>query len=149
MPSPSFTVSIEIRAQPDTVFAYISNLSKHGEWAANELRVQAVDDSPSGVGKKYRSEANARGSEFHAELIITEFSAPNIFAFSGSDETGKFSHRFALEKIAQGTRVTRTANFDLSLSQYIFYLIAFNSVRMPAARRALERLRENVENARL
>lgn len=148
VPSPSFTVSTEIRAEPHTVFVYVSNLTKHGEWAANELRVEAIENSPIAVGKKYRSYANARGREFHADLIVTEYNAPNVFAFSGSDETGKFSHRFTLEKIPEGTRVTRTVNFDLSLLEYIFYLMALNRVRLPAARGALERLKEKVENAR-
>ncbi len=147
MPSPTFTVSTNIRAQPDAVFAPISDLTKHGEWAANELRVEPVDSAPLGVGKKYRSFANARGREFHAELMVTECTAPNVFAFSGSDETGKFSHRFTLEKIAEGTRVTRTVSFELSLSQYAFYLMMLNRVRLPAARGALERLKERLEKS--
>lgn len=140
MPTPSFSVSIEIRAEPDAVFAYVSDLSKHGEWAGNELRVEPIDNSPIAVGKKYRSDANARGREFHAELVVTDFSAPNVFAFSGRDETGNFSHRFTVEKIAEGTRVTRTVHFDLSLGQYIFYLVTLRSVRLPAAHAALENL---------
>ncbi len=122
------------------VFAYVSDLAKHGEWAGNELRVEPIDNSPIGVGKKYRSYANVRGREFHADLMVTEFSPPTGFAFAGSDETGKFSHRFAFEKIENGTRVTRTVRFDLSLGQYIFYLFALNRVRLPVARAALENL---------
>jgi uncharacterized protein YndB with AHSA1/START domain len=140
MPTPSFSVSTEIRAELDAVFAYVSDLAKHGEWAGNELRVDALDDSPIGVGKKYRSHANARGRAFHADLVVTEFSAPNVFAFAGSDETGKFSHRFTFEKIENGTRVTRTVRFDLSLGQYLFYLATLQRVRLPAARAALEKL---------
>ncbi len=142
MPTPSFSVSIEIRAEPKAVFAYVSDLSKHGEWAGNELRVEPIDSSPIGVGKKYRSFANARGREFHADLTVTEFSPPNVFAFAGGDETGKFSHRFTLERIENRTRVTRTVNFDLSLGQYIFYLMALNRVRLPVAKVALEKLKE-------
>lgn len=140
MLSPSFSVSTEIRAEPDAVFAYVSDLSKHGEWAGNELRVEPIDNSPIAVGKKYRSDANARGRAFHADLGVTEFSPPTIFAFSGSDETGKFSHRFAFEKIVDGTRVMRTVYFDLSLGQYIFYLLTLNRVRLPVARAALKNL---------
>lgn len=148
MPSPSFTVSTEIFADQRALFAYVSDLSKHGEWAGNELRVEPLDDSPTGVGKKYRSYANARGRDFHADLIVTEYSAPNIFAFGGSDETGKFSHRFTFEKMEGRTRVTRTVNFDLSLAQYAFYLLALNRVRLPAARSALEKLKEKLESPR-
>lgn len=143
MPSPTFSVSTEINAAPDAVFAYVADLAKHGEWAANELRVEPVDNAPLGGGKKYRSVANARGRDFHADLVVTEYNPPTAFAFSGTDETGKFSHRFTFEKTGQGTRVTRTVNFNLSLSQYLFYLIALNSVRLPAARAALNKLQEH------
>lgn len=145
MPTPTFSVSTEIRAERDALFAYVSDLSKHGEWAGNELRVEPIDNSPLAVGKKYRSDANARGREFHADLGVTEFASPTIFAFSGSDETGKFSHRFAFAKIADGTRVMRTVYFDLSLGQYIFYVVTLRSVRLPAARKALERLKKRLE----
>lgn len=140
MPSPTFSVSTEINAPPEAVFAYVSDLSKHGEWAGNELRVEPVDASPISVGKKYSSYANARGREFHADLVVTEYNPPTAFAFSGSDETGKFAHRFTFEKIGQGTRVTRTVSFDLTLSQYVFYLGMLNSVRLPVARAALAKL---------
>ena len=145
MPSPTFSVSTEIRAEPNAVFAYVSDLSKHGEWAGNELRVEPRDDSPLGIRKKYRSYANARARAFHADLLVTEFSAPTVFAFSGSDETGTFSHRFTFEKIENRTRVTRTVNFDLSLGQYIFYLMMLNRVRLPVAKKALEKLKERLE----
>lgn len=145
MPSPSFSVSIEIRAERNAVFEYVSDLSKHGEWAGNALRVEPIDDAPIGVGKKYRSYASARGREFHAELVITEFSRPNVFAFSGSDETGKFLHRFTFENIENRTRVTREIHFDLSLPQYAFYLLALNRVRMPMARKAMQRLNSKLE----
>mgnify|MGYP000306514917 CR=1 FL=1 len=86
--------------------------------AGNELRVEPRDDSPLGVGKKYRSYANARGREFHADLLVTAFSAPTVFAFSGGDEAGTFSHCFTFEKkIENRTRATRTVDFDLSLKQ--------------------------------
>ena len=145
VPAPTFTVSATIRAAPETVFAYVADLSTHGEWAGNALRVEPLDDAPVGVGKKYRSSATARGREFHAVLTVTEYSAPNVFGFSGSDETGKFSHRFTFEKIADGTRVTRTVSFDLSLAQYAFYLVTLHRVRLPAARTALEKLKQQLE----
>jgi uncharacterized protein YndB with AHSA1/START domain len=145
MPSPSFSVSTEIRAEPDMVFAYVSDLSKHGEWAGNELRVEPVDDAPIGVGKRYRSYAQARGREFHAELQVTEYAPPGAFAFVGADETGRFKHRFTFEKVGDRTRVSRTVDFELSLAQYMFYLIALNRVRLPAAQVALSRLKEQIE----
>lgn len=145
VPIPTFTVSTEIRAAPETVFAYVADLSTHGEWAGNALRVEPLDNSSIAVGKKYRSYAKAREREFHADLVVTEIFAPNLLAFSGRDETGKFSHRFTFEKIAEGTRVTRMVQFDLSLVQYMFYLVTLHRVRLPAARMALAKLKQQLE----
>lgn len=145
MLTPAFSAAIEIHAAPEAVFAYVADPARHGEWSANELRVEPVDDSAVGVGKKYRSHALARGRAFHAEWSVTEFSPPTLFAFSGKDETGRFSHRFVFEKIADGTRVTRTVKFDLSLPQYVFYLATLNRVRLPAAKAALSKLMQQLE----
>jgi uncharacterized protein YndB with AHSA1/START domain len=141
MPSPSFSVSTDVHAVPATVFAYVSDLTKHPEWAANDLDIKAADNAPLGVSKRYASYANVRGREFHASLQVTAYDPPTHFAFSGKDETGNFAHDFQFEKITDGTRVTRTVRFNLSLSQYLFYLIALNSVRLPAARAALDKLK--------
>lgn len=145
MPTPSFAVSTEIRAAPETVFAYVSDLSKHGAWAANDLRVEPRDNTPLSVGKKYKSTATVGGRDFHAALQITAYDPPRVFAFSGSDETGTFSHRFMFDPVENRTRVTRTVSFDLSLPQYAFYLLALNRVRLPAAHKALGRLKERLE----
>lgn len=141
MPTPSFSVSTDIHSDPETVFAYVSDLSKHGGWAANELHIEPLDNTPLGVGKQYRSHAVVGGRSFDAAPQITAYAPPTLFAFSGQDNTGKFAHRFTFEKIPNGTRVTRQVRFDLSLPQYLFYLVALNHVRLPAARAALDRLK--------
>lgn len=148
MPTPSFSVSTEIRAEPGAVFAYVSDLSKHGEWAANELRVESLDGAPIRAGSKYRSHAVARGRVFDAALTVTEYTPPSIFAFAGKDTTGTFAHRFTFEKIQDRTKVTRRVSFELSLPQYLFYLLTLNRVRLPAARGALERLKSRLEESR-
>jgi hypothetical protein len=148
MRTPSFSVSTEIRADPRAVFDYVSDLSKHGEWAANELRIERLDGGPIGAGATYRSHAVVRGRAFEAELTVTDYDPPLVFAFAGRDTTGTFAHRFVLEKIETRTKVTRRVGFELSLPEYMFYLLTLNRVRLPAARGALERLKERLELSR-
>ena len=45
MPGTKAKYSVFIDAKPDDVFAYVSDLSKHGEWADDPLQITAVDDS--------------------------------------------------------------------------------------------------------
>lgn len=148
MQTPSFSVSTEIRAEPGAVFAYVSDLSKHGEWAANELRIEPVDGPVIRAGAKYRSHAVVRGRVFDAELTVTEYNPPGVFGLTGKDTTGTFAHLFTFEKIENRTKVTRRVSFELSLPQYLFYLLTLNRVRLPAARAALERLKTRMEESR-
>ena len=37
---------IEVNAKPEDVFAYISDLTKHGEWSENEIGRVIVDRVP-------------------------------------------------------------------------------------------------------
>jgi hypothetical protein len=61
------------------------------------------------------------------------------------DETGKFSHRCTFTRIAEGTRVTRAVQFDLSVAQYGFYLVTLKRVRLSAVRAALAKLKQQLE----
>ena len=145
MPSPKLGVEQFVSAEPATVFAHISDLTTHGAWAANDLSIEAADDSELAVGKRYRSHAKVGNLEFDAELIVTEFDVPNAFGFSGNDRTGGFAHRFVVKPAENGAVVSREITFDLTLKQYLFYLLTYYPVRLPAARKALARLKEQLE----
>jgi hypothetical protein len=44
--------SVFINARPEDVSSYVSDLSKHGEWAADPLEITPVDDSEVAVAKR-------------------------------------------------------------------------------------------------
>ena len=146
MPQASFTVSIFINAAPAEIFAYVSDLTRHGEWAANELQVRAVDDALLATGKRYRSHAIVRGNEFDAELQVKAYQPPTRFVFSGQDNTGKFQHTFTFTPANSGTRVERHVDFDLTSRQFLFYLAMLYPVRLPAANLALRLLKQRLEH---
>ena len=147
MPTASLSASIDINAKPETVFAYVSDLTEHAEWSANPLKVEALSANPIGVGSAYRSSATVRNLTFTAELRVTEYQAPTRFGFSGQDSTGKFSHRFTLTPINSGTQVTRQINFTLSFRQWLRFWILYFPVRKPAAHKALHLLKQQLEKS--
>ena len=45
--------SINIQAPVDQVFEAMSDLTRHGKWAAHDLEINAVGDGPAQVGSEY------------------------------------------------------------------------------------------------
>ena len=82
---------------------------------------------------------------FDAELAVTEYSPSSRFAFRGADSTGSFVHTFQFNAVADGTEVTRTADFDLSVYLWIRFWVLYLPVRKPAGDRALENLKTHFE----
>jgi uncharacterized protein YndB with AHSA1/START domain len=144
---PAFSLSTEIHAPPDRVFAVVADLTTHGRWSGNPLDVTAVDSSPVQVGSRYRSHATVRGIPFQAELTVTEYEPPHSFAFSGVDSTAQFTHRFTIQPGESGfTHLTRTVTLHTSPTQYVLFLVRFRLIMLPANQQALARLKTLIES---
>lgn len=137
----ALTVSTTLPASPERVFAEVADLTRHPAWAANPLAITAVDATPLGVGKHYQSAATVNGLKFNAQLQITIYEPTTRFGFRGTDSTGDFEHLFTFAPHGDGTRVTRHITFDLTPSQWVMYWLLYYPVRLPAAQKALARLR--------
>ena len=145
MPFASFSASITIQAAPEIVFAYISELTRHSEWASDPVHIVAISDGTVGVGSRYRSEAQSHGINFQTELMVTEYDPPLRFGFSGSDTTGKFSHEFNLTPQPGGTLLHRKINFNATLFQWLTFMVVLYPVRIPSAKRTLQNLKQRLE----
>ncbi len=145
MPTATFGASIDINVGPEAVFAYVADMSKHGEWAANPLQIEAVSSDPCAVGSWYRSNAEFNGVHIHAKFQVTEYQPPSRFGFAGEDSTGKFEHLFTFQARNGGTRLERRVRFNLTVAQWLMFLALLYPVRIPAARKALRLLKDRLE----
>lgn len=145
MPSASIHTEIIIHASPQKVFEYVSDLTRHGEWTADTVQVIALSAGQITVGSRYRSTAQSRGITFNAEIEITEYNPPKSFTFTGSDQSGKFSHRFTFEQHADGTLLKRQTQLGANLIQTPIFLIALYPLRVLAAKKALRLLKQKIE----
>ncbi len=136
---PSYSASIDVAAPADAVYAYVADLTRHGEWSADPLEISA-----SGEGR-FRSATRSKGKEITAELSVVEQRAPERFSFEAVDLTGRWRHDFAFEPSAAGTRVTRRISGSLSGAQLALYWLVLLPVKKPNAKRALQRLKERME----
>lgn len=141
----SFRVQTIIKAAPEAIFPLLADLTRHGEWSANPVQIEAVTKGTPQVGSVYRSAAQVNNLHFSAELTVNEYQPPLSFAFTGKDETGIFKHQFRLSPEPNGTRVERRVSFELSFRQWLMYCLLLFPVRLPAAQKALRRLKEYVE----
>jgi uncharacterized protein YndB with AHSA1/START domain len=145
MPTASFSVEIWIKASVEEVFAYVSDLTRHTEWADNPLEITPVTGGAPGLGSRYRSAAQSHGVNFYTELVVTVFEPPRLFGFGGADSTGEFSHEFSFSASKDGTLVKRRITFQTTFSQWLMYLVVLYPVRRPSAMRTLRRLKKRLE----
>ena len=145
MPKVSLIVSTTINANPEVVFAYVADLTRHGEWSANQLTIEAVSTSPIRIGSLYRSTAEVRRITISAELRVSQYLAPLRFGFDGQDLTGNFSHLFTFMPFNNGTKVVRQINFTLSLQQWLMFWVLYFPVRRPALKKSLRLLKQRLE----
>ncbi len=145
MPRASFTVSTVIKVPLEQVFVYVSDLTRHGEWASDPVQIVPLSEGSISVGSRYRSTAQSHGVTFHSELEVTECIPPTRFAFVGEDSTGRVNHSFAFQSTDHGTLVKRQMQFDVNLLQWLAYLAVVYPVRIPSARRTLQLLKERLE----
>ncbi len=146
MPGTKGKYSVVINAKPEDVFAYVSDLSKHGEWADNPLEITPEDDSEIAVGKKYKSTAEFRGGTVEGGQTITEYDAPNKFAFHVEDSTSKHDHTFTFTADGDGTLMERTAVGQWPFGTWLLAAtIAPMMIGKPMMRRAFENLKGKLE----
>jgi uncharacterized protein YndB with AHSA1/START domain len=109
------TYRIVIDAQPETVFAYVSDLTRHPEWSGGRLRIEALSSDPIAVGSQYRSHGDvAVQKDRPNQLRVTEYQPPTRFAFVAQDpDFGEVPHEFTFKSQAGGTLLERTVTVTL------------------------------------
>jgi uncharacterized protein YndB with AHSA1/START domain len=145
MPRVAFTVGTPVSAPLEEIFAYVSDLTRHGEWASDPVQIVPLSEGPIRVGSRYRSTAQSHGVTFHSELEVTECTPPTRFAFVGEDATGRVDHLFTFQSIDHGTLVKRRMQFDVNVVQWLAYLVVVYPVRIPSAKRTLQLLKDRLE----
>jgi uncharacterized protein YndB with AHSA1/START domain len=103
------TFSVEIDRSAAEVFAYIADITRHGEWSPAELRIEPLAPGrPVAVGEKYRSFGFTGPKQFENLVEITELEPDRRFGFSAhTTKFGTFRHTFVLTPVLTGVQVDR------------------------------------------
>jgi len=97
-----------IHTTPDAVFTYLSDLTRHGEWAGNP-GLEVVQTSPGAVmpGATFQSRGSQFGIRMEDELKVIDFQPPLRFAFESTGRGGVYRHVIEFEPADGGVFVTK------------------------------------------
>ena len=96
-----FRKETTIQKSPEEVFAYISDMARHGEWGGHELEVTKTSDGPIGVGSTFSSLAKQFGTQ-REQQTVTEYLPGRRFVFEATGALGLARHTFELAPSADG-----------------------------------------------
>jgi uncharacterized protein YndB with AHSA1/START domain len=97
-----------INASDAAVFAYVSDISKHGEWAAHHLEVTPKSSGPVEVGSAYETVGHQFGEQ-PGTVTITELVPNSKIVYESDGKVGHFRHGFVIKDNGDGTSlVTKT-----------------------------------------
>ena len=92
--------SIVVEVPAATIYDYVSDLTRHPEWAAHPMQMTAT-----GPGEA-RSLVNVKGMPIKAKVKIVEEMRPTLLAYECTDLNGHYRWTFDLEPMGDSTRVT-------------------------------------------
>lgn len=127
----SNSVSLDISAPPEKVFAYLADFTHHAEWSTNVKKIVLVRGETGRVGAEYEAmEDIPRPMTTFAR--ITELRAPNLIAWESTDKrVFRTNWRVEIEPRGDGSRLTQRVTFHpLSfMANIILYVFRVPRVR--------------------
>jgi uncharacterized membrane protein len=142
--------SIEIAKPPEEVFAYLDDLSRHGDWQGQIVSVEVLTEGPTRVGTRAAEVRRVPGGPRKMTYEITEHDPPRKASFRGLDGPVRPVGTVSVEPIGDGSRSRVTLRLELvghGLAGKLFALLATSQARkqVPKDQRALkERLEQGV-----
>jgi uncharacterized membrane protein len=136
---------VAIEAPADKVFAYVSDFTRHGDWAEHGLQVSRVGDGPVIAGTKFSTTAKQFGTQ-REESTVTEVTSPRMFAWDSVGALGRIHHWFALQDEGASTVLTKGA--EIVDPKFLAKLTMFKiSKELPKALRSdLAKIKTSVES---
>jgi uncharacterized protein YndB with AHSA1/START domain len=104
--------SIEISRSPAEVFAYLDDLSRHGEWQSQIVTSEVQTSGPTRVGTRVKQRLRIGKREQDMSYEITEHDPPRSFAFRGVDGSIRPIGHGTVEPVADGARSRVTIELD-------------------------------------
>ncbi len=95
-----------ISAPAETVFGYVADIGRHGEWAGDRLEVEKTSEGPLGVGSTFSCVGHQMGTH-KGQIAVTEYEPNSRVVFESEDDAGRFRHTFMVNEAGGQTRLTK------------------------------------------
>ena len=135
---------ILVSAPLQTVFDYVSDLTRHPEWSGGELKIEAVSPGPIAIGKEYRSGGQVAIQKNRPNTVqVTEYEPPHKFGFVANDpDFGKVTHVFTFREQSGGVLVKRTMTVNLApIVAFGFRFVVYPLIGSPSMEKSMESLK--------
>jgi hypothetical protein len=103
-----FEDRISIGAPAGRVFDYVSDFTRHGEWAGHGLEVMKSTDGPVAVGSTFSTTAKQFGTQ-REQSTITELTPGRKFAWDSTGALGRVHHWFSVSEEGASTTLSKGA----------------------------------------
>ena len=105
--------TVEVARSPQEVFAYLDDLSRHGEWQTQIESVEVLTEGPTRVGTRAVDTRRVPGGRQKITYEITEHDPPRRAAFRGLDGPIRPEGSVTVESLDGGARSRVTLELDL------------------------------------
>ena len=139
---------ILVHAPLQSVFDYVSDLTRHPEWSGGRLRIEAVTPGPIAVGKEYISHGDVAAQKDRPNTVqVTQYESPHRFAFVSKDpDFGKVPHEFTFTEQTGGVLITRTMTVTLHpFVAFAFRFFIYPLIGNPSMEKSFARLKAKLE----
>ena len=139
---------ILVSAPLQTVFDYVSDLTRHPEWSGGELKIETVTPGPIAVGKEYHSRGEVAIQKNRPNTVqVTEYEPPHKFGFAAHDpDFGKVTHVFTFTEQNGGILIDRTMTLNLNpVVAFLFRFFVYPLIGSPSMNQAMARLKGKLE----
>lgn len=122
---PHDSVSIEIAAPPEQVYALVSDITRMGEWSPECVRCEWTKGATGPVvGARFKAKNKGRrGPAWFNTPVVTAAEPGREFAFNRSGPgIGSYTWRYVLEPTSTGTRVTESFHGERPLGTVMSWL---------------------------
>lgn len=147
MSQAAFNYRISIDAKPEDVYAYVADLTKHGEWSEN-LKVESVSGGAVGVGSEYRSTGRMMGREIENHVRVVEYEPPTRFSFTADDGKTEFRQEFTFSSGNGGALLERRVSVEMNpIMTMLFKAVIGPLVANPSMNKSLNNLKAKMERS--
>jgi hypothetical protein len=95
-----------IKAPPNAVFAYVSDITRHPEWGGHQNTATARNPGPVQVGSVYDTTNHQFGTQ-HEPVTVTDYAPNTSFGYESTGKIGLVRHGFDLKPAGDSTQVTK------------------------------------------